>query len=278
MKRSLSTWVFFISFSLIFSSYSFAQLVGENPATLSDYEFSQTTSGIEIAIINEGSGNTVKVGDLIRVHLVGSLSDGTEFFSTIKRNNPINVVVGIGMLIPGLDEGMQTLTLGSKAILKIPAAMGYGEQGYGKSVPQNADLIFQVELIEILVNPNPVIPFDIQGQDTVSGKNGLKYMYAKETDSDFASYGDSVYVHYIGYLPDGKIFDTSLSNEVPFSFKLGDQQVIKGWNKGIALMREGEKVRFIIPWKLAYGKEGFSPKIPPKTDLTFDIELVKVKK
>ena len=278
MERSLSTWVFFFSFLLIFYSHCFAQVVGENPATLSDYEFSQTTSGVEITFINKGSGNTVKVGDLIRVHLVGSLSDGTEFFSTIKRNKPINVVVGIGTLIPGLDEGLQKLTLGSKAILKIPATMAYCEQGYGKSVPPNTDLIFQVELIEILVNPNPVIPFDILGQDTLSGKNGLKYMYAKETESDLASYGDSVYVHYIGYLPDGKIFDTSLSNKAPFSFKLGDQQIIKGWNKGITLMREGEKVRFIIPWKLAYGKEGFSSKIPPKTDLTFDIELVKVKK
>jgi FKBP-type peptidyl-prolyl cis-trans isomerase len=278
MNRLLNTGILFLSFSLILISNCVAQVVGENPAALSEYKFSKTASGIELALIYKGSGKTLKVGDLVKVHLVGSLSDGTEFFSSYKRNKAATAVIGIGSLIPGLDEGLQQLTVRSKAIIKIPAELGYGEQGYGKSVPPGSNLIFQVEVLEVLENPNPVIPFNVLGKDTLRAKNGIKYMYAKKTELNLASNGDSVWVNYIGYLPEGKIFDTSLASGTPFAFKLGDQNIIKGWNRGIALMREGEKVRFIIPWKLAYGREGFSPRIQPKTDLTFDIELVKVKK
>lgn len=277
MKRSLKLWVYIFSFILINSISCFAQIVGEHPSAISSYEFTRMDSGVEIAILHPGKGDKISVGDIVKVHMTGSILDGTEFYSTIKKNKPVSVIAGIGKLIAGLDEGLQQLNKGSKAIFKIPAAMGYGEQGYGNIVPPNSDLIFTVEVIEIQSNPNPVNPFNVDGKEMVNGKNSLKYIYVKKLESVKAGTGDSVWVHYIGYLPDGRIFDTSLANKEPFSFKLGDPQIIKGWNKGIALMRIGEKIRFIIPWKMGYGKDGMPPKIPPKTDLTFDIELVKIK-
>ena len=278
MRKLLIIWVFLISLILFSSVKIFSQVIPNQSSAISDYEFTRKSSGVEIACMHKGIGELVKVGDLVKVHFAGSTSEGKEFYSTIKQNKPATVVVGIGKLIPGLDEGLQELTVGSKAIFKIPASMGYGEQGYGNYVPQNADLVFLVEVIDILENPNPVLPFNIEEKNTITGKNELKYIFVKKKDALQAESGDSVWVHYIGYLPDGKIFDTSFSDVVPFSFKLGDPQIIKGWNRGIALMKKGEKLRFFIPWKMAYGKDGLLPKIPPKTDLTFDIELVQIKK
>lgn len=278
MRKQLILWVYLISLILFNTFQSYSQVVANQPSAISDYEFTRKPSGVEIACVYKGLGEFVKVGDLVKVHFAGSTSEGKDFYSTIKQNKPATVVVGLGKLIAGLDEGLQELTVGSKAIFKIPASMGYGKQGYGTYVPPNADLVFLVEVIEILENPNPVVPFNIEGKDTITGKNELKYIYVRKTDTIQAETGDSVWVHYIGYLPDGKIFDTSYSDKVPFSFKLGDPQIIKGWNRGIAFMKEGEKLRFFIPWKMAYGKDGLLPKIPPKTDLTFDIELVQIKK
>ena len=278
MRKHLIVWVFLISLILFSPFQSFSQVVATQPSAISDYEFTRKPSGVEIACLYKGLGEFVKVGDLVKVHFAGSTSEGKEFYSTIKQNKPATIVVGIGKLIEGLDEGLQELTVGSKAIIKIPASMGYGKQGYGNYVPPNADLVFLVEVIEILDNPYPVVPFNVVGRDTITAKNELKYIYVNEMDAMQAESGDSVWVHYIGYLSDGKIFDTSYSDGIPFSFKLGDSQIIKGWNRGIALMKEGEKLRFFIPWKMAYGKDGLLPKIPPKTDLTFDIELVQIKK
>jgi FKBP-type peptidyl-prolyl cis-trans isomerase FklB len=83
-----------------------------------------------------------------------------------------------------------------------------------------------------------------------------------------------VKVHYHGYLPDGTVFDSSVQRGEPIVFGLN--QVIPGWTEGVQLMQEGAEYRFYIPWLLAYGLQGSPPKIGPKQDLMFDIQLIQV--
>lgn len=85
---------------------------------------------------------------------------------------------------------------------------------------------------------------------------------------------DKVKVHYHGYFPDGRVFDSSVERGEPIVFGLN--QVIPGWTEGVQLMQEGAKYRFYIPWLQAYGLQGSPPNIPPKQDLMFDIELIEV--
>lgn len=91
-----------------------------------------------------------------------------------------------------------------------------------------------------------------------------------------AAPGQRYFVHYTGWLTDGKKFDSSLDRKTPLDFVQGKQQVIPGWDLGFAGMRVGGKRRLFVPYQLAYGEKGVET-IPPKADLIFDVELVDVK-
>lgn len=90
-----------------------------------------------------------------------------------------------------------------------------------------------------------------------------------------AKNGDTLRVHYVGTLLDGKQFDSSLDRKKPIDFSLGTGQVIKGWDQGVLGMRAGEKRKLVIPPSLAYGAPG-RPGIPPNATLVFEVQLVAI--
>ncbi|HZB95674.1 MAG TPA: FKBP-type peptidyl-prolyl cis-trans isomerase [Herpetosiphonaceae bacterium] len=89
--------------------------------------------------------------------------------------------------------------------------------------------------------------------------------------------GDTVKVHYTGWLLNGKKFDSSVDRGQPFEFVLGRGQVIRGWDEGVATMHVGDKVRLTIPPDLGYGARGAGGVIPPNATLVFEVELLDVR-
>lgn len=106
--------------------------------------------------------------------------------------------------------------------------------------------------------------------------SGLKYEDLAEGEGDAAVSGQTVVVHYTGWLTDGTKFDSSVDRSDPFSFPLGAGRVIRGWDEGVQGMKIGGKRKLTIPPQLGYGAAGAGGVIPPNATLVFDVELLKI--
>jgi FKBP-type peptidyl-prolyl cis-trans isomerase len=111
--------------------------------------FNNTETGLGIKIVQEGTGALPEVGKNVIVHYTGFLENGQKFDSSVDRGQPFTFPLGQGRVIKGWDEGVAKLKIGTKAILKIPAELGYGSRGAGNVIPPNATLFFEVEVVGV---------------------------------------------------------------------------------------------------------------------------------
>jgi len=107
--------------------------------------------------------------------------------------------------------------------------------------------------------------------------SGLKYEDLVEGDGAVATPGQTVVVHYTGWLTDGSKFDSSKDRNQPFSFGLGKGMVIRGWEEGVTGMKVGGTRKLTIPSQLGYGAAGAGGVIPPNATLLFEIELLELR-
>jgi FKBP-type peptidyl-prolyl cis-trans isomerase len=108
-----------------------------------------TPSGLEYWEIKKGTGTLAQAGKKVSVHYTGWLTDGKEFDSSLDVGEPIEFLLGSGQVIKGWDEGIAGMKVGGKRQLRIPPALGYGARGIGSSIPPNATLVFDVELMGV---------------------------------------------------------------------------------------------------------------------------------
>jgi FKBP-type peptidyl-prolyl cis-trans isomerase len=124
---------------------------------------------------------------------------------------------------------------------------------------------------------SPSSPTKVNGQSTTTA-SGLQYWDIVVGTGATAVPGKPVSVHYTGWLTSGEQFDSSVDRGKPFVFSLGEGQVIKGWDEGVAGMKAGGKRQLRIPPALGYGDSGAGGAIPPNATLIFDVELLEVGK
>ena len=224
------------------------------------------TSGLASKVLSAGTGSEhPKAADTVTVHYSGWTTDGKMYDSSVSRGQP--ATFGLGQVIKGWTEGLQLMVVGEKRRLWIPEELAYAGQA---NRPQGM-LVFDVELLDITKAPEAPADVAAAPDDAEVTKSGLasKVLQAG-TGTEHPKASSRVTVHYSGWTTDGKMFDSSVSRGQPATFGLG--QVIKGWTEGVQLMVEGEKRRFWIPEKLAYGGRPGAP----QGMLVFDVELLEI--
>ena len=105
---------------------------------------------LQITDIQLGEGKTITKGALITAHYTGWLEDGTKFDSSHDRGQPFQCVIGTGRVIKGWDQGLIGMKVGGKRKLFVPAHLAYGERQMGAVIKPNSNLIFEIELLEVL--------------------------------------------------------------------------------------------------------------------------------
>ena len=117
----------------------------QNQQTSTSYDI----QGMKVEILKQGTGEGAKVGDNIVVNYVGTLTDGTKFDSSIDRNQPFPYTLGQNMVIKGWELGLLGMKVGEKRRLTIPPELAYGPDGRPPVIPQNATLIFEIDMLSI---------------------------------------------------------------------------------------------------------------------------------
>ena len=235
----------------------------------------KTASGLASKVLQQGTGSKhPAASDTVTVHYSGWTTDGKLFDSSVKRGQPTSFP--LNRVIKGWTEGVQLMVQGEKRRFWIPGNLAYGDTPMGGR--PSGMLVFDVELLSIKEAPKPPeVPADVAAvpADAVKTASGLasKVIRAGE-GKDHPKATDQVEVHYSGWTTDGKLFDSSVTRGEPIVFPLN--QVIPGWTEGVQLMVAGEKRRFWIPGKLAYGDN--PPPGAPAGMLVFDVELLKIQK
>ena len=224
----------------------------------------KTSTGLVSKVLEKGSGSEhPAAADKVTVHYTGWTTDGKMFDSSVKRGKPSTFP--LNRVIAGWTEGVQLMVEGEKRRFWIPEELAY----QGREDRPQGMLVFDVELIKIY--EPPAAPPDVAAPpaDAEVTKSGLASKVLQPgTGEGHPKRTSTVTVHYSGWTTDGKMFDSSVERGQPASFRL--DQVIRGWTEGLQLMVEGEKRRFWIPEKLAYGGQRGAP----QGMLVFDVELI----
>jgi FKBP-type peptidyl-prolyl cis-trans isomerase len=230
-----------------------------------------TESGLKYELLKPGKGEAPTKKDAFELGYAlwtteGRLLDCTEWLDRTIKGDAEN------MGLDFLKEAPFLLAPGARARFEVPAALCFKDKQKGPIAP-NSVTVWELEMKRVVATPE----FSVSPADKVkSTATGLKYEVIREGTGESPKMGSEVTVHYAGWLTDGTRFDSSYSRCEPATFRLGN--VIKGWNEGLQLMKEGAIYKFTIPADLAYGESGAGDKIGPNATLIFHVELVKVGK
>lgn len=236
-------------------------------------QMTTTASGLQYQIMEPGNSRHPRLGWRVWVEYTGTLDDGTVFAST-RETGGIDLWLGCGQLIKGWEEALPMIGEEGLINLIIPHSQGYADMEV-PGVPKNSTLHFTIKLIQADSFP-AIKPFAVKGVKKRKTPSGITYFSIEQGHGKTAKKGDNVYVNYTGWLPDGTIYTTTLKANDAQRFTAGMGEAFAGMDSALLMMPEGAKCRFIIPYRLAFGEKGYANRIPPKTDVTLDIEMVRI--
>eukprot|EP00124_Ichthyophonus_hoferi_P001211 Ihof_evm4s58 gene=Ihof_evmTU4s58 len=215
--------------------------------------------GLLKTILKEGAGDEKpQKGDTVSVHYVGTLLDGTEFDSSRKRNEPFTFKLGQGQVIKGWDKGLASMTKGEHAVLQCREDYAYGKAGSPPTIPADATLNFDVELISWT-----------SGED-LSGDGGVVGKIVKEGDGWKNPKDEEMCViSYKGINEKGETF----VEEKEMQYKMGSKSAPKGIEQALRKMKKGAVMKVHCASSYGYGEKGLAPHVEPNAYVDFEVEL-----
>lgn len=252
---------------LVLAILALPLLAAEKPAPPADLtappaDALRADNGLVTRQLTAGTG-TLKPAEehMVRMRYTVWKADGT----LVQHVAPQTVLLAVTKMIPGWRQAVEMMVVGETRRAWIPLELA------GKKA--TTPMVIDTELVEILDRPTTPVDVAAPPADATTTESGLAYKVLRAgTGAVKPKRRDSVLVHYSGWTTDGRLFDSSILNGgEPIEFPL--DAVIRGWTEGLQLMVEGEKTRFWIPAKLAYGNE----RGKPQGMLVFDVELLDIK-
>lgn len=224
--------------------------------------------GLKKKLVKEGEGwDTPENGDEVEVHYTGTLLDGTQFDSSRDRGTPFKFTLGQGQVIKGWDQGIKTMKKGENAIFTIPPELAYGPSGSPPTIPPDATLQFDVELLSWSSVKDICKDGGVFKKILVEGE---KWENPKDLDE--------VLVKYEAQLEDGTV--VAKSDGVEFTVKEG--HFCPALSKAVKTMKKGEKVLLTVKPQYGFGEKGKPAStgegaVPPNATLQITLELVSWK-
>lgn len=250
-------------------------------------------SGVYIVSTEAGKGRCPVKGEKVEVDFSASLLNGQFVGSTFDSPDKFSFVLGEGYTIQGWEEIVPKMHLGERVTAVIPFELAYGDHAVG-SIPPYANLIYDIKLLKIttvaelqaeaeqamkaLKAESEKAFADFLKSNDITDHTASGLYYAKElmTDGAMPQKGQTARIKFeASYLDGTKLGSTEDLGDL-YDVAYGEGKVLRGLEEGIGMMHVGEKVRFVLPYYLAYGENPYG-NIPAYTNIVFDVELVEIK-
>lgn len=261
--------------------------------------YKPTGTGLYYKEIVKGTGDALKLNDVIKVRLAYYVNDSL-LFTTDNLPEPAYDMIRESLFQGDVYEGFRMMHVGDSMSFMINADSVFRKQFRAPIIPDYVKpgvfLRWEVKVEEAMTEEafqqmkmDQMAAMQQQADDEFNAylsangiteqpqESGLVYVCTKKGKGPKPGYKQIVKVHYTGRLLDGTVFDSSVERGEPIEFELGVGQVIPGWDEGIALMSKGEKGVLYIPSNLAYGSRQAGELIKPFSNLIFEVELVDFK-
>ena len=292
MKNSLILW------AALLAAFAFTSCNGSK-------SYKTTKDGLKYKFYEKHeTGKMPKTGDWITLNMINRTED-TVFFNSADMPTPMEIPMAESNFPGDIYEAFSMMHEGDSATFVISTDSLFKDappQQIPEWLKNSKNIYFDVRLLKVKTKDEveaeqkaemakkaaeaekakeeEVSKIEKYLKDnnitTKPTASGLYVVIEKQGNGKKPKTGDKVTVDYTGYLLDGTKFDSSKDHGKPFSFNIGKGQVIKGWDEGIAKLKEGGKAKLIIPSNLAYGENGAGQLIPPYAPLVFEVKLLKV--
>lgn len=270
----------------------------------SNADYERTSNGLIYKIHKVGKGPKIKPRSYLKVHQAVSLDD-TVFANTFEKVPLYGFFDSLTAPTHDFLDILHLMNVGDSAIVirSVDTLVNQGLLNYSGRFKKGSAIKVVVKVLEVLPSDQAIQQDQKKEMDAykkieiaqlekyieglklkgISKKpEGVFVHIEKEGNGPKVEQGDNVTIYYTGKLTNGTVFDSNLDSTFghpePFKYSAGFRQVIEGWDVGVMNLKQGTKAKLFIPSMLAYGMQGQGPKLPPYSNLVFDIEVLSVQK